>query len=886
MLSIVTNVSSLQAQNYLLQTENNQNTTIQQVTSGLRIVNSGVDAAGLAIANSDRSNEAVLTQGVQNASNAQSELQIADGGLSNISQLLDRARTLATESASGSFTGDRSVLNDEFQSVIQEVNRQAQSIGLNTGGSLAQNLGVFVGGGQSSNGISAAENGTVNVNLAGATVDAQSLGLQGVQAVNTSGANLADGQNTSVQAIVNDTNNQQPNNETTFNFSGPGFSSPVAVSVNLSGVTDTNTLVTAINNAIQSAGNGTTAAATAFANAGITASVVTDPSGGQHIAFSSSSAAFQVQAGDKMANALMGNTTSAASPDGAAIASTVTGSANTAASGNLGTNTTLSFSGGGMTSPVTISLASGSSLSSIQSQINSNTALQSAGISLTTATAGSKLVFSDSQGQQFNVQAAGDTANYLGLGSFEAGSSGAVQYNTITAGAAYNAATSTGTANLEFSINGGPGTNNQLSLAMNGGDATSGSATGTVDLTAGIALAAGTNVLTVAIDGGAADTITLGTTGTESAAALVNAVQTAIGGAGTASLANSGGHTYLQVTSASTGTTSSVVFGGDGAATFVGASPTTANGQSRSIGNIVSTINTDIAGNSALQAAGLTATDNGGKLEITSNNNTNFSLNAYGTGNLGFGVTGGVAYGAGNVSSEAGFTAENAGGAYQTGDIGFTGLANGNDKQSITISAVDSTGTTQSLTVQLQNNNTSQNGSNIDSTLSAINNALQKSDIGVLQGITAVKDNVSGTQEINFLSTQGFNVAVGTTADGTGVQSQGTTQSAAVVGAQTTANISTVQSATDAVNQLANSVQILGNAQAAVGRGENLMNYATNLANSQLTNTQAAESGIRDVDMAQASANLTQSQIQLQAGIAALAQANSAPQQVLSLLQH
>ena len=99
--SINTNITSLQAQNYLRLTSDFQSNTINQVTSGKRIVNSGDDAAGLAVANEDRSNEAVLTQGIQNANNGLATLQTADGGLSNISQLLDRARTLATESASG-----------------------------------------------------------------------------------------------------------------------------------------------------------------------------------------------------------------------------------------------------------------------------------------------------------------------------------------------------------------------------------------------------------------------------------------------------------------------------------------------------------------------------------------------------------------------------------------------------------------------------------------------------------------------------------------------------------------------------------------------------------------------------------------------------------------
>lgn len=94
-----------------------------------------------------------LTQGIQNANDGLSQLQIADGGLNNISQLLDWARTLATQLASGTFTGDRGVLDQEFQSVISEIDRQAQSIGLNAGGQCGQNLTVFIGGGKRQTGL-------------------------------------------------------------------------------------------------------------------------------------------------------------------------------------------------------------------------------------------------------------------------------------------------------------------------------------------------------------------------------------------------------------------------------------------------------------------------------------------------------------------------------------------------------------------------------------------------------------------------------------------------------------------------------------------------------------------------------------------------------------
>ncbi len=282
---INTNISSLQAQQYLNTNNNFQAKTINEVTSGLRIVNSGDDAAGLAIANGYRSDEAVLTQGVQNANQGLSQLQIADGGISNISQLLDRARTLATESASGTFTGSRDTVNNEFQSVIGEINRQAQAIGLNQGGSFAQNLSVFIGGGQASGNISAVQNGSVAVNLSQSTVDAQSLGLQGVQAIGAKGTDIGPGAAaTSVSDILANTANtatEANGGFTNFTFQGPGFgnNNPVSVSVNLTGVTDDNTLVTAINTAIQNAGNGATQQATAFKNAGVTASLNTDSSG-------------------------------------------------------------------------------------------------------------------------------------------------------------------------------------------------------------------------------------------------------------------------------------------------------------------------------------------------------------------------------------------------------------------------------------------------------------------------------------------------------------------------------------------------------------------------------------------------------------------------------
>jgi len=314
--SINTNVASLQAQNYLRVSSDFQTKTINEVTSGLRIVNSGDDAAGLAVANSYRSDESVLTQGIQNANEGLSQLQIADGGLSNISQLLDRARTLATESASGTFTGDRSVLNNEYQSVLTEINRQAQAIGLNTGGTFAKNLSVFIGGGQGNTAADVISNGSVSVNLGSATVDTQSLGLQGFTAGYqvASGAadsglyNLASSSATSVSAILAAESNPAT---TSFKISGPGFSAgaggAITVNVNLANVADTASLVNAINAGIQSAAQQGSPQAAAFKAANIQAIVHTGTDGHQQLLFTSASTAFDVTAGDATANGLLGN---------------------------------------------------------------------------------------------------------------------------------------------------------------------------------------------------------------------------------------------------------------------------------------------------------------------------------------------------------------------------------------------------------------------------------------------------------------------------------------------------------------------------------------------------------------------------------------------------
>ncbi len=130
--SVVNNVAAANAQANLVQTNIGLQTALTRLSSGLRINSSGDDAAGLAVANSYRSTVAVLNQGIRNANDGLSTLQIKDGALNNISNLLDRLSTLATQSASSASNVDRTKLNAEFKSVLSEIDREATVAGLTT----------------------------------------------------------------------------------------------------------------------------------------------------------------------------------------------------------------------------------------------------------------------------------------------------------------------------------------------------------------------------------------------------------------------------------------------------------------------------------------------------------------------------------------------------------------------------------------------------------------------------------------------------------------------------------------------------------------------------------------------------------------------------------
>src|SRR5688572_19749331 len=138
--SVVNNIASANAQANLIQTSAGLNRALTRLSSGLRINGGGDDAAGLAVANTYRNEQAILNQGVRNANDGLSDLQVKDGALSNISTLLDRLATLATQAASGSSGADIGKLANEYDALIDEIDREATVAGLDT----SSGFSVFV----------------------------------------------------------------------------------------------------------------------------------------------------------------------------------------------------------------------------------------------------------------------------------------------------------------------------------------------------------------------------------------------------------------------------------------------------------------------------------------------------------------------------------------------------------------------------------------------------------------------------------------------------------------------------------------------------------------------------------------------------------------------
>lgn len=183
-ISILTNVSSLSAQNQLNLTSMNLQRTLQQLASGSRINSGADDAAGLAIADGLSANQAALTQSAKNATDGVGALQVADGALSQITALLNRAVTLATE-ASNSTVGSSQLtaIDSEFTAIKTEIDNINGTTNFNGQAVFGGRIAVYTSDGSAS--------GSNTISATVTATDSTTLGINSDDLTSASNAQAA-----------------------------------------------------------------------------------------------------------------------------------------------------------------------------------------------------------------------------------------------------------------------------------------------------------------------------------------------------------------------------------------------------------------------------------------------------------------------------------------------------------------------------------------------------------------------------------------------------------------------------------------------------------------------------------------------------------------------
>jgi flagellin len=145
-LGVLNNLSATYAENNLSNTNNSLNTVLQQLSSGSKINSGADDAAGLSLVDGLQANQTALTQSQTNAQEGVGLLQVADGALSQVTNLLNRAVTLATEASNGTLNGTQdTAANQEYQSILSEISNIGSTTTYNQEQVFNSNTNIYTG---------------------------------------------------------------------------------------------------------------------------------------------------------------------------------------------------------------------------------------------------------------------------------------------------------------------------------------------------------------------------------------------------------------------------------------------------------------------------------------------------------------------------------------------------------------------------------------------------------------------------------------------------------------------------------------------------------------------------------------------------------------------
>ncbi|MDO6489378.1 flagellin [Colwellia sp. 6_MG-2023] len=227
-LSVITNISSLNAQRNLTKSGDGLATSMQRLSSGMRINSAKDDAAGMQIANRLTSQVNGLAVAQRNANDGISMAQTAEGAMQESSAILQRMRDLALQSANGSNSSDdRDSLQKEIGALQQELTRIAETTKFGTTSLLDGSFGTkqFQ--------VGANANETINVTLGNTAADA--IGAHQINGAGTSATatnNIGDAEASLLAANMGTSGDTWNINGTDVSFNGGDGASTIAANIN------------------------------------------------------------------------------------------------------------------------------------------------------------------------------------------------------------------------------------------------------------------------------------------------------------------------------------------------------------------------------------------------------------------------------------------------------------------------------------------------------------------------------------------------------------------------------------------------------------------------------------------------------------------------------
>jgi len=266
-LGVLNNLSAVYAENSLNNTNNSLNTVLQQLSSGSKINSGADDAAGLSLVNGLQANQQALNQSQTNATEGVGLLQVADGALSQVTSLLNRAVTLATEASNGTLNSTQdTAANQEYQSILSEINNIGTTTTYNQEQVFGSNTDIYTG----DSSVAGSSINSLNIR----TLSSSNLGdTGGVMSYSNGQSSVFLNLSSATQnAQSTDTLNSNGNSTIDVNYlvkGSNGQSTPAQTSITVGNNTNYSNTAGGLIDAINNAGLGLTASFVTQAQAGV-----------------------------------------------------------------------------------------------------------------------------------------------------------------------------------------------------------------------------------------------------------------------------------------------------------------------------------------------------------------------------------------------------------------------------------------------------------------------------------------------------------------------------------------------------------------------------------------------------------------------------------------